>query len=705
MKIKKLGLIIWTVLIFFMIIYIGPMDGFYHGCYSEEIDFSRIKAGDWLEKISLENPYEMQFSPLKNHLSGASIYLTNHSADNEGELVLTISDLERRTLDEIYVDLNDIVNEEWYKVNFSSDLKKDDSYYLKFEVNNCAEAPFLQTVSSDYLSKETSSGNILISYAYAESTWTFQEKIIIGFFLIAIWLYICGVLVPEKKKYCQGIAIGVFLTMVLSWNYMHNSMDTKNTSYQLFQGDSETLVSSVIYAERAGEYFRNDDEIGYGLGRHYDLKGSVNGYDRVYATDDNCTNGYSNIIPAIVVNPNIYTEEVAVAGNYIEFSNGKKHRIMGVDVSDIIMVIHLDSEEILEPLKYGSLDDAVFYDAAGNELPRGRITAYKSQYGLQGKVYRHLSRYMEEEHMIANLHLISSILTATVFVLIVMILACKYNNLLATCFFVTFWLSPWVVNFARNLYWVEFTWFVPMLIGLFCAWKIDNKWCRRMSYIAALIAITCKALCGYEYISAIMVGLIAFLFADFIKVCFERKRESAMLLLRTIIIIGVVALIGFVLAICMHAELRGNGNVINGIKIIFEEDVLRTTNGTDFNQYTDEYFAGVNASAWEVYSRYFKFSTEIITGIEGNLFPLLCVVPLCIFAYEQRKKILNIELLALYCIFFLSSISWFCLAKSHSYIHTHMNFVLWYFGYVQICFYIIANKILGKSTIGQMRKE
>jgi len=51
------------------------------------------------------------------------------------------------------------------------------------------------------------------------------------------------------------------------------------------------------------------------------------------------------------------------------------------------------------------------------------------------------------------------------------------------------------------------------------------------------------------------------------------------------------------------------------------------------------------------------------------------------------------EQAVMYVFFLLTSISWFYLAKSHSYIHHHMNYVMWYFGFVQICLYIIADKI------------
>ena len=188
------------------------------------------------------------------------------------------------------------------------------------------------------------------------------------------------------------------------------------------------------------------------------------------------------------------------------------------------------------------------------------------------------------------------------------------------------------------------------------------------------------------------MALIEFLLVDLIKYIFAKDRNKCRLLLRTIVIIGVIALGGFFAAICVHAPLKGDGSVIEGIKNIFEQDVLRRTAGGDLNDFAEVYWPSFNASIWETYSKYFHFGTEVITGITGNIFPLLCVVPLCIFLFDYAKKRLNVEEMAMYIIFFLTSISWFCLAKGHSYIHTHMNYVLWYFGFVQICIYIIVNR-------------
>ncbi len=703
----KIGLIVSTLIMIIAIIVLGPMDAFTHGFFYDEIDCSQIAEDDFKDRVDLENgEYEMIFSPQDPHMVGFEIYLINQSDGNTGKLHMTIMDLDRNEIDSIVVDLNKIKSESWYKVYTNVELKEGEEYLLRFSAVDCAITPHLQSVDSKYLPDETLSGNILLAYAYARPTFTFQNKIILSMFIIAVWMMICAGFLPEgKKKVSRIIAICILLTSILAWNYMYNSMDNQNISFSGFQADSETLVTGVIYAEQEGVYFRGENEKGFGLGRYYDLKGLLSSYTLDYITDDNWLNGYLRAECAIIVNSNIYSKEVAVTGNYIGFDNGETLQIVDVVDNGTNIVIYLNSDEILTSAKYGSLDDVTFYNADLQPLEASRVIAYVSQYGLQGKVFRHLAGYMEDDQAIANLNLLCSIATALVFVLITMLLAMKYNKLMSGCFFVTFWLSPWIVNFARNLYWVEFTWFIPMLVGLFCAWKINNRKCRTASYIAAFIAVFGKCLCGYEYISVVMMGLIAFLLVDFILSISKKDKVQVKLLFRTIVIVGITALLGFMAAICVHAPLKGNGSIIVGIKNIFEQDVLRRTVGGDLNGFSETMLASLNASIWETYCKYFHFGTEVITGMAGNLFPLLCVVPLSIFAYEYKAKRLNVELVSMYIVFFLTSISWFCLAKGHSYIHTHMNYVLWYFGFVQTCLYIIVNKIRETFSNVELKKK
>ena len=63
------------------------------------------------------------------------------------------------------------------------------------------------------------------------------------------------------------------------------------------------------------------------------------------------------------------------------------------------------------------------------------------------------------------------------------------------------------------------------------------------------------------------------------------------------------------------------------------------------------------------------------------------------------KKIVLFLTLILFIITLLTTISWFVLGKAHSYIHTHMNFVLFFMGWVQVSIYILCKTIIIKKNM------
>lgn len=199
---NKIGAIAITIIMIMIIVYIGPIDGFRHGYFTDAIDCGQIDENDFLDTVSLEDDdYEMSFTPKKRYLSGFEIYLVNQPSDNSGNIILTILD-NKKVLDTISVDLSKVRDASWYKVYTDAKLKKDKEYILKISAVDCTSIPHLQNVKKDYLSDETVTGNILISYAYAKSTFTFQNKIIIIMFVISVWMFLYSYFMTGKLKNC-----------------------------------------------------------------------------------------------------------------------------------------------------------------------------------------------------------------------------------------------------------------------------------------------------------------------------------------------------------------------------------------------------------------------------------------------------------------------------------------------------------------------
>ena len=315
------------------------------------------------------------------------------------------------------------------------------------------------------------------------------------------------------------------------------------------------------------------------------------------------------------------------------------------------------------------------------------VRDYVSQYGLQGHIFSFL--YNKLHMPFWMLKAICSGLLAIVLVAICFFINKKYNKIMGIVFYITFLLSPWVVAFARNLYWVEFTWFLPALFGLILSMNLKKK---KILIPCIALSIFIKCLCGYEYITSIMLMTIAFLLIDFVVAKTKEERKEVF---KTIIITGIACLLAFGIALLLHSILRGNGNILEGIKSIYETDILRRTIlVSDTSNFPDVYTASLQAGVLETVAKYFTWHTDIILGISGEYFRIMFVMVIAILIYNIVKKDKNsYRDLTMFIVFLATTISWYVLGKSHSYIHTTMNYVLWYFGFIQICLYIIIKFI------------
>lgn len=686
--------IILSICVLMFIFALDFGDVFSHGYFTDAIKYSQIYEGDIQGYVDLsKEDYSLTFTPIKRHFTGFVLYFANQSTEsNQGIVQLTVSNEAGKVIDTINVDLSKVEDKDDYKVYTNKELKKGHIYRLTITPKNCAAAPKMIMIDKDYLSSECTDNNLLIGYAYKKSTFGVVEKTLITLFTIGFLLVLLSVINKEKKiSHVLNVSgIAVVLITLMGWNYSFNTFGYKNTNFKNFDKYSESLVTTTIKADRQGL----NELITAGLNGYTDVTGPSYADDKTFLTDDNWTKGYNNTQSQILLRNSDYITDMAIIGNAILFKNGVALPITEITSDEIWTTVSFDAGRPLNWWKYGDLSEIKFLDSKGTILPQGYSSAYVSQYGLQGKIFKHWARYFEVDF----LRVIISLVAAMVFFFISVLIGRKYNYIFASVFYVTFLLGQWIVNFADNLYWVEFTWFLPMAVGLYCAWKINVRYSRIISYISVYIFVMLKSLCGYEYISVIMMGSILFLIVDFIVAVTQKNKKQSKLIFRTIVILGFIALAGFFTAMCIHAPHKpgSDGSIIKGLKLIFRNDVMRRTFGGDVNSLDllpgDEGYAPL-ASIWETVVRYVHFPTEIITGIDGSLFPILCILPIVIFVNDAKKNKIKIDLIMMYIVSFFTTLSWFVLAKSHSYVHIHLNYVLWYFGFVQICLYVIVDKI------------
>jgi hypothetical protein len=157
----------------------------------------------------------------------------------------------------------------------------------------------------------------------------------------------------------------------------------------------------------------------------------------------------------------------------------------------------------------------------------------------------------------------------------------KFSGISSAAFSFSLALGPWVVVFARNLYWVQFTWFLPSLVTALSASLVSRVSINRgrvINYLLLVPTLFCvvlaKLLCGYEYITTIyLASLVGFISLT----CRSSVRKS--LIIRGSIIITLVFALAFGAAIGMHVgQLKALGQP--GWETVWDTAVKRASSTT-----------------------------------------------------------------------------------------------------------------------------
>ena len=277
-------------------------------------------------------------------------------------------------------------------------------------------------------------------------------------------------------------------------------------------------------------------------------------------------------------------------------------------------------------------------------------SAYISQIGIQGFIAYGVGAAFQSKITYSVLRFICCLAFIIVSYLIVIELRKKYGLFPAVVYWAVLLKASWLQNFAPNLYWIMFTWFLPMLLGLLCL-NHENK--RRIIYPLFFVSVFFKCLCGYEYISTIMMSGIAFLAAEWL--IRKKKRKE---LFKCIFISGICMLLGFILAFLIHAFIYGDGSLSGGITELKHWLVDRRTfgNAADFDPvYSDS----LNASIFDVIKMYlwdYSFGRKMLWLFIASS----AAAGIQLFVFKRKSKLFVCMLIC-----FLGTLSWIVLGKSH----------------------------------------
>lgn len=346
------------------------------------------------------------------------------------------------------------------------------------------------------------------------------------------------------------------------------------------------------------------------------------------------------------------------------------------------------------------------YQAYQNGLEFNRYEGYYSQPGMQAFLFGLACKVtgLKGEKALACFRWIVSFCTALAFTaFLAWIMSCW--GWPATVFtFICLLFSQWITVYGRNLFWVLSAFYLPFLVGL--GWlhsgEQKSKHPLLFTFLLMFVSMFIKVLLtGFEYITTVMImAVVPWAFYAIDRRWDTRKIIKSLLMAGGGVLSAVIAGIAW-LTVQLSAL---SDSLKEGISYIAWSFGKRT-HGLAGEDYDPVFQRSIESSQWEVLSAYLNdHALHMAHWFENPLPKTLSIVPFsfCILCFAmisyialssetirqnkpfyRRQTALTVTLwLSL-----LAPLSWFVIFKGHSYIHTHMNPIVWYmpfmlFGFV-----------------------
>lgn len=353
----------------------------------------------------------------------------------------------------------------------------------------------------------------------------------------------------------------------------------------------------------------------------------------------------------------------------------------------------------------------------------GTFEPYKSQYGLQLRfLYALAALGLDDINSLQSV--VAFLMSACVGALFCLVRR-EFSTAAATIFAASLIFSPWVVVFARTLYWAEATWFLPLIVAMFFAeGALRSRALNVVALSCLFLALLVRFLCGYEYLTTIfLASCVPFVYQA------TKNGHGLKRITMQIALCGLIGLAAFAVAVGVHSQsLSADGT--SGLDVIILTAQKRLTSETP-EQVAEAVCRGdedcerglvnsLSTNPLDVAASYFMspdflpfvrdleipqaerdalraayrhpgmdtlknalremtikgvyFSVAMLIGGKA-LLGLLAVTLLLLPKMAPEIRVLVATSL-------LAPLSWFVIGKGHSAVHHHLNYVLWWLPFI-----------------------
>lgn len=336
------------------------------------------------------------------------------------------------------------------------------------------------------------------------------------------------------------------------------------------------------------------------------------------------------------------------------------------------------------------------YEAYVKGEPFKGYGTYDSQIGGQGIFFAILDKLigLSPDKKLRFFHDLTSLLSALTLTAIILWFYWEFGLTVALFVLASAIFSQWLVAFGRNLWWSLWAFYIPVAAVMhYLRFRRDSDFKPFALDVTVFIVVFIKCFFnGYEYITTALVMMsVPILYYGVLKKLSWQKFLSTFV--RVALSSCLAILVTFFILCVQIGSVKGS--LKDGVHHIVYAFAVRTH--ANPNEFRDVYTSSLQAGTFAVLSPYLKgtFFDPNVYLTRSRFLPRIHYYRLIIiFALssgmavaltknanrDERRKTYSLILATWFSI--LAPLSWFVIFKAHSYIHTHMNFIVWQMPFV-----------------------
>ena len=352
------------------------------------------------------------------------------------------------------------------------------------------------------------------------------------------------------------------------------------------------------------------------------------------------------------------------------------------------------------------------------KLSFDNFSTYMSQHGGQGMVFSFLDKLipLSPKTKLRLFYVLTALLSAITLTAIIGWFYEEFGLLASTFVIGSAVLSQWLTVFGKNLWWSLWAFYLPTIVVMYFLKQYKAQANRQFIKFGILIFITVSIKCfinGYEYITTTLIMMMTP--CIYYAVLNKWSRDQCLKLSLAAVIGSGVAIFLSLIMLCIQIGAI-KGGFLDGVNHVMYSFGKRTYGNAE--NFPAVYAASLEAGTIGVvitymngvffdFNNYLSNANSFVSNFllkvrYSYLIVLFLLMSGLLFWRSSKiasKRSQYIALIITTWFSFLAPLSWFVIFKAHSYIHTHMSFLLW-----QMPFTFFGFAVLGSSVIVLTKK-